>query len=80
MWVEWNSVVVGSNPTQANFKESVNGGFFCVWLLIEIFRKKCLKGNKKIDYYNSLANIIKLLSFEDHFKFVNMYICDNIDR
>ena len=50
-WVrasEWNSEVVGSNPLQANFKESVNGDFFCVWLLIEIFRKKYLKVNEKL--------------------------------
>ena len=40
-------------------------------LLIEIFRKKRLKVNKKIDYYNSLANIIKLLTFEYHCKIVS---------
>ena len=40
------------------------------------------EGKQKIDYYNSLVNIIKLLNFEYHCKFVCsgkiMYLCDNM--
>ena len=46
--------------------------FAFVWLLIEIFRKKCLKVNKKlIIIILLLVNIIKLLNFEYHCKFVS---------